>query len=145
MKVQINIREKSKIRNWERINQNLINEILGIVYSNQDFEFVLDLTSTDTKSKKDLINFAFKTLFKISTIIKDDLTDRLSFKINGSVEDLNISKLLFREEIKNYKPKNLNRVFNVDKILNGVSPSKQTQKDIIKNNLEMLMAQISKL
>jgi hypothetical protein len=145
MKVQINIREKSKIRNWERINQNLINEILGIVYSNQDFEFVLDLTSTDTKSKKDLINFAFKTLFKISTIIEDDLTDRLSFKFNGSVEDLNISKLLFREEIKNYKPKNLNRVFNIDKILNGVSTSKQTQKDMIKNNLEMLMAQISKL
>jgi hypothetical protein len=49
MKVQINIREKSKIRNWERINQNLINEILGIVYSNQDFEFVLDLTSLSTK------------------------------------------------------------------------------------------------
>ena len=145
MQVQINIREKSKIRNWERINQTLINEILGVIHSNQDFEFVLDLTSTDTKSKKDLINFTFKTLFKISTIIKGDLTDRLSFKINGSVEDLNISKLLFREEIKNYKLKNLNRVFNIDKILNGGSPSKQTQKDIIKNNIEMLMAQISKL
>jgi hypothetical protein len=145
MKVQINIIEKSKNRNWERINQNLINEILGLVYSNQDFEFVIDFNNTNTISKKDLINFTFKTLFKVSTVVNDDLTHRLSFNLKGNISDLNITKVLFKEEIKNYKSKNLNKVFNVDRILNGDVLPKQTQKDIIKQNLEILMAQISKL
>ena len=145
MKVQINIVEKSKNRNWERINQNLITEILGLIYSNQDFEFVIDFNNTNTISKKDLINFTFKTLFKVSTIVNDDLTHRLSFNLKGNISDLNITKVLFKEEIKNYKSKNLNKVFNVDRILNGDVLPKQTQKDIIKQNLEILMAQISKL
>ncbi len=145
MKVQINIVEKSKNRNWERINQNLITEILGLVYSNQDFEFVIDFNNTNTISKKDLINFTFKTLFKVSTVVNDDLTHRLSFNLKGDISDLNITKVLFKEEIKNYKSKNLNKVFNVDRILNGGVLPKQTQKDIIKQNLEILMAQISKL